>query len=150
MAEQVTGSIIVGVDVATAYALWADFQNFPRFMKNIRSVTLTGSETSHWVMNGPLGKDVEWDARVTRLEPNKRIAWTSSEESDVRTSGQVTFNALGPQETEITVMMHYVPPAGAAGEAIAKLLSDPAGQLEEDIRNFKAYAEGRLSAAGTR
>jgi uncharacterized membrane protein len=101
-------------------------------------------------MEGPLGKDVEWDARVTRREPNKRIAWTSSEDSEVRTSGQVTFNELDPRQTEITVTMQYVAPAGAAGEAVAKLVSDPAARLDEDMRGFKAYAEGRLTAAGPR
>jgi uncharacterized membrane protein len=35
-----------------------------------------------------------------------------------------------------------VPPAGKLGELVAKIFSDPAAQLEEDLKNFKAYAEG--------
>ena len=38
--------------------------------------------------------------------------------------------------------LHDVPPAGALGAAVAKIFSDPAEQLEEDLKNFKAYAEG--------
>ena len=67
MAERVTKGIIVKASVEDAYALWENFENFPHFMKNIRSVTRPGPKSSHWVMSGPLGRDVEWDAETTRL-----------------------------------------------------------------------------------
>ena len=141
MSEAVTHSIIVGVDAAAAFALWARFENFPAFMTQIRSVTRTGEDTSRWVAEGPVGKEVEWEARTTRLEPNKRIAWNSSPDSKVRTSGQVTFNELDPRQTEVTVTMHYVAPAGSVGGALAALLADPAGKLQEDMLRFKHFAE---------
>jgi uncharacterized membrane protein len=143
MPEQVTRSIIVRAEVPVVFRLWSRFENFPAFMKHIRSVTRTGDGSSHWVMDGPLGKALEWDAQVTRFEENKRIAWNSTPDSQMRTSGQVTFTELGPAETQVTVMMHYVPPAGFAGEALDDLVADPGGNLEEDLRRFKAYAEGR-------
>jgi uncharacterized membrane protein len=143
MSEQVTRSIIVGVDAATAFSLWAQFENFPAFMQHIRSVTRTGKDTSHWVARGAMGREVEWDAHTTRLEPNKRIAWNSTPDSEVRTSGQVTFNELSPQQTEVTVMMQYVLPAGVLGEALADLVADPSGRLEQDLWRFKVFAEGR-------
>jgi uncharacterized membrane protein len=147
MSEQVTRSIIVGVDAATAFALWARFENFPAFMSHVRSVTRTGEDTSHWVAEGPMGKDVDWEARTTRVEPNKRIAWNSSPDSQVRTSGQVTFNELDPHQTEITVMMQYVAPAGSVGGALAALVADPAGKLEEDLLRFKHFAESGAGVA---
>jgi uncharacterized membrane protein len=109
-------------------------------------VTRTGDRTTHWVADGPLGKSVEWDAETTKYEPNKRIAWNSLPDSTVRTSGQVTFNELPDGQTEITVTLHYVAPGGAAGEKLAALLTDPEEMLEEDLRNFKAFAEGRVPA----
>jgi uncharacterized membrane protein len=142
MPEQTTRTIIVGGSVDDIYRLWANFENFPQFMKHIKSVTRTGERTSHWVAEGALGKKAEWDAETTRLEKNKRIAWNSKEGSSVKTSGQVTFNELPKGQTEVTVTMQYVAPAGKAGEAVAKLVSDLGGRLEEDLRNFKAYAEG--------
>jgi uncharacterized membrane protein len=111
-------------------------------MKYITSVHKTGDGLSHWVMGGPLGKKIEWDAEATRMEPNKRIAWNSCDQGDITTSGQVTFKELPQDETEIAVTLQYVPPAGALGTAVAKIFSDPAEQLEEDLKNFKAYAEG--------
>jgi uncharacterized membrane protein len=142
MSNRVTESIIVKRPVAELYRLWANFENFPHFMSNIKSVRKTGERTSHWEMHGPLGTKVEWDAETTLLEENKRIAWNSKDRSPVTTSGQVSFNALGTDETEVTVMMHYDPPAGMVGEVASKFLGDLGERVKEDLQNFKAYAEG--------
>ena len=72
MPDQTTKSIIVGAPVADVFAAWADFENFPRFMENIKSVTRTGEKTTHWVAKGPMGQDVEWDAGITRFGCNIR------------------------------------------------------------------------------
>ena len=145
MADQVTRDIIVKARVADVYDLWANFENFPQFMTYITSIIKTGDRTSHWVMDGPLGKKLEWDAETTTLEPQKRIAWNSRDGGDIKTSGQVTFNALPQNQTEVTVTLQYVPPAGKIGEFVANLFSDPEKRLDEDLRNFKAYAEGTRS-----
>jgi uncharacterized membrane protein len=147
MAEQTTKSIIVGAGAAEVFAAWADFENFPQFMKHIKSVTRTGERTTRWVAEGPLGREVEWEAETTRYEPGKRIAWHSMADGPVRTSGQVTFNELPNGQTEVTVMLQYVAPGGAAGEKLAHLLKNPEAMLEEDLRNFKAYVEGRVATA---
>jgi uncharacterized membrane protein len=98
-------------------------------------------------MRGPAGSTVEWEAEVTRMDENKRIGWNTKErdKGDIKTSGQVTFNALPQNETEVTVKMHYVTTTGRVGEFIAKAFMDPEDQLEEDLRNFKAYMEGMHS-----
>ncbi len=141
MKEGVTKSIIVKGDVEDVYNVWANFENFPHFMRHIKSVTKKGDGISHWVMEGPLGTSIEWDAETTRLEENKRIGWNSIE-GDIKTSGQVTFTALPNNETQLTVMLKYVPPGGLPGHVVAELFGDPEGKLEDDLRNFKAYIEG--------
>lgn len=149
MADQFTKEIIVKASVADVYDVWANFENFPQFMKYIKSIRKTGDRTSHWVMEGPLGKDIEWDAETTRLEPNKRIGWNSRDNGDITTSGQVVFTPLGQNETQVAVTLQYVPPAGKLGEVVAKIFSDPEEQLEEDLRNFKAFIEGNRSRTAT-
>jgi uncharacterized membrane protein len=141
VSEHITKSIIVKSNVERVYEAWVNFENFPTFMKNIKSVKKTGDRNSHWVMEGPLGKDLEWNAEVTLLEPNTRIGWSSTD-GDIKTSGQVTFTQLGKGETQITIMLLYVPPAGIAGDIGAKLFGNPEARLEEDLRNFKAFIEG--------
>ena len=150
MSKKITESIHVHRSVAELYAIWSNFENFPNFMKHIESVKKLGDRTSKWKMDGPLGTNFEWEAETTLMEPNKRIAWRSTEDSPVRTSGQVTFNDLGPEETEVTVTLHFAPPGGAAGEAAARLLSNPEEMLEEDLRRFKAYVENRVPAGSNR
>ena len=133
-------NIIVKAPLHDVYEAWADFEKFPRFMQHIRSVAKTGEQTSRWLMEGPFHMRLEWIAETTRLEPNKRIAWSSTE-GDVKTSGQVTFNALPDGQVEVTVMLKYIPPAGIAGDLFARLFNDPQDLLESDLRNFKQYIE---------
>ncbi len=139
-------NILVKAQLKDVYQAWADFENFPHFMQHIRSVSKTGERTSHWVMDGPLHSRLEWDAETTRLEENKRIAWNSTG-GDIKTSGQVSFNALPDNYVEVTVMLRYVPPAGIVGDIFASLFTDPSGKLAEDLRNFKRYIEKTEPAA---
>lgn len=140
MSDQVTKSIIVKGEVSDIYNLWADFRNFPNFMNNIVSVAPSGQDRSHWVMKGPLNATFEWEAKTTRIDKDSRIAWKSID-GDLKTSGQVTFKELPDNETELTVTLQYVPPAGLLGEVAASLFSKPEQRLSEDLWNFKAYAE---------
>lgn len=145
MSDMITRSIIVKAGVEDAFRAWANFENFPNFMKYIESVNKTGERTSYWKMNGPLGKTVEWEAETTLFEENKRIGWSTKdrENGNLTTSGQVTFTPLEKEgETQITVMLNYVPQAGITGGIISKLFANPEAQLEEDLQNFKNYVEG--------
>jgi uncharacterized membrane protein len=141
MSEHITRSVIVKANTNEAYRAWENFENFPLFMENIKSVSKLQGRNSHWVMQGPLGKDIEWNAATTLLEPNQRIAWSSTD-GDLKTSGQVTFAPVGERETQVTVMLYYVPPAGLAGDIVAKLFGNPEKKLESDLKRFKAYIEG--------
>lgn len=142
MSETIVKNTLVKADVDTLYHLWSNFENFPTFMKDIKSVRKVSEKISHWVVEGPLGTDVEWIAEMTRSDENKRIAWnTKGTQGDVTTSGQVTFNPLTDTQTEVSVTFHYEPQGGIAAQVAARLLSDPAGMIEEALRNFKTYAE---------
>ena len=143
MSNSVTKTIIVGGAPAESYAVWSNFAMFPQFMKYIEEVTITGTNRSHWVMKGPLGYSAEWDAETTRMEPNTRIAWRSidTDDTNVKTSGQVTFHELPNNQTEIAVTLLYVPPAGVVGEVVAQLFANPEDRLEHDLQNFKRFVE---------
>jgi uncharacterized membrane protein len=142
MPDRVTKSIIVKADVATAYKLWADFENFPHFMRYIESVHKTGPKTSTWVVAGPLGRKVEWQAETTRMDENQRIGWSTKDAEGFTTSGDVVFSPLPEDQTQITVNFQYVPPAGRLGQVVADLFANLDNRIEEDLRNYKAYVEG--------
>lgn len=142
--QRAEASIIVGANVTQAYNVWRQFENFPQFMNNVKEVTKTEGDGkfSHWKVAGPLGTSVEFDAELTMDEPNKRIGWNSRDSGTVTTSGQVTFMELGTNQTQIHVVMNWVPPVGKVGEVVANLTNDPQSQLEEDLGRFKEMIEG--------
>ena len=125
------------------YNFWRHFENLPRFMTNLKSVTVTGEGRSHWVAKGPGDKTVEWDAEVTEDQPGERIAWRSVEGSDVETSGVVRFTpATGGRGTYVTVEMDYNPPGGILGKAAAALShKNPNREVYDALRAFKQLME---------
>lgn len=136
----VTKSVVVKAPISQVFTFWKNFENFPRFMENIESIQVIGQDMTHWKAKGPLGTAIEWNAKTTFIEENKKIAWQTID-GQIETHGAVTFEAAGPDQTEVTVGLEYQPPGGVLGEAVAKLFSDPEDQLEDDLNRFKQVTE---------
>jgi uncharacterized membrane protein len=149
-AVDVEKSINIDAPVEDVYQLWANFENFPRFMAHVKEVRNIGLGRSHWVVAGPVGVPVEWDAVITRLDPNRVIAWKSLPTSTVKSAGLVFFEPNGQGGTRVTVRMSYNPPAGALGHAVAALFgADPRQAMNEDLVRLKGLLEtGKASAEG--
>jgi len=129
------------------FRFWRNSENLPRFMEHLKEVKITGPNTSHWVVKGPAGTTVEWDAVIHNELPNKLIAWRSIETSDVNNAGSVEFNsARDGHATDLKVEISYEPPVGKIGATIAKLFGEePGQQLEDDLRHLKHLLEKRLT-----
>jgi uncharacterized membrane protein len=136
-------SITIGRPREEVYAFWHDFQNLPRFMKHLESVTVTGNGRSHWRAKAPAGASVEWDAEVTADQPNELIAWRSVANSDVNNAGVVRFtDAPGDRGSEVHVDLRYDPPGGTLGALFAKIFGEePSIQIADDLRRFKQVME---------
>jgi uncharacterized membrane protein len=93
--EAITVQKSINVDASpdVLFGLWANFENFPKFMKNVREVRVESALRSHWVVSGPAGVPVEWDAEITDVIPDKLIAWQSVDGSTVANEGFVRFEA---------------------------------------------------------
>lgn len=142
-------TIHVDAPVDEVFGLWANFENFPRFMANVLEVRDLGEGRSHWVVRGPAGSTVQWDAEVTRFEPNRVLAWKTEPGALVESSGIVHFERDG-EGTRVHVQMSYNPPGGAVGHGVASLLgSDPAKLMDEDLVRFKSLIEdGKTTTRG--
>jgi uncharacterized membrane protein len=147
---EVEKTISVAAPVDQVWELWSNFENFPRFMSHLREVRKIDAKRSHWVADGPAGVPVEWDAIVTDWVPSKFIGWTSVEGSTIDTAGQVRFQPISANETQIDVRLSYNPPAGAAGHAVASLLgADPKHAMDDDLVRLKSLIEeGKTRANG--
>jgi uncharacterized membrane protein len=56
-------------------------------MTNVEDVRSTGPGMTHWVIKGPLGVKMEFDAQTTTEEENSALAWNSLD-GNVQTSGR--------------------------------------------------------------
>jgi uncharacterized membrane protein len=130
----------IAAPVDEVFAFWTDYQNFPRFMHNVREVEVREG-VSHWVVAGPAGVPVQWNARIVELEPNALLRWRSTSGSAVKHEGCVRFeeNRGG---TRVTVQLRYVPPGGAFGHAVASLFgADPKSEMDADLLRMKSTIE---------
>jgi uncharacterized membrane protein len=110
-------------------------------MQNVEEVRMSGQDTSHWSVKGPLEKSVQFDARTTEIDPNRGIGWNSTG-GEVMTSGEARFEEISPGRTRIDVTLNYAdPPGGKVGEAAANLPSNPERNLKEDLENFAGIVE---------
>lgn len=125
------------------YRYWRNFENLPRFMKHLKSVTVYNDKRSHWIASAPLGNSVEWDAEIINERENELIAWASVEGADIENSGFVRFKpAPANRGTEVKVVLEYNPPGGALTAAFAKLFGEePKQQIGDDLRRFKQIME---------
>ena len=141
MAQRVQESIEVQAPLQDVYIYWSNFQNFPRFMENIEEVRMTGEDTSHWKIKGPLGTSVEFDAKTTEMTPEQGVGWNTVD-GQVMTSGEIRFQEVQPDRTRVEVTMNYAdPPGGKAGELVANILSDPEKSTRQDLENFAGIVE---------
>ena len=140
---KVEESITLNRPAEEVYRFWRNFENLPRFMDHLESVTVIDETRSHWVAKGPAGTRIEWDAVIHNEIENELIAWRSLPGSDVNHAGSVHFTPLGDGRTEVRVVLSYEPPAGKLGAAMAKLLGEePSQQVKDDLRRFKQVMEG--------
>lgn len=140
---KVEKSVIIHKSHEVLYHFWRNFENLPRFMGHLQSVTILDDKRSHWVAKGPAGSSVEWDAEIIKEQENRMIAWRSLGGADVQNAGSVYFNAIGQgNETELKVILDYAPPGSKLGAAIAAIFGEePSQQVEDDLNCFKQMME---------
>ncbi len=135
--------IEIDAPLERVFDLFSNFENFPRWMRNIKDVHYSGRHFTRWTAAAPLGSEVEWEAETTIFQPDHKIAWRSVR-GDVDTEGEVIFEETRRGTTRMHVILGYDPPAGRFGAMVASLFGkNPEQQLEDDLERFAAVAEGR-------
>ena len=126
------------------YNFWRNFENLPKIMGHVESVTVLGESRSRWVVKGPAGKKVHWDAVIIQDKENESIGWRTLQGAEVDHAGIVRFEPShsGSGGTLVSVKIDYYPPAGILGAWAAKLFGQsPEGQVEQDLKSFKQLME---------
>src|SRR5205807_9202031 len=84
---KVTRAVTVQKSPEELYSFWRNFENLPRFMQHLQSVTMTDITHSHWIVKAPAGREVEWDAEIINDKENELIAWRSIGDADIDNAG---------------------------------------------------------------
>jgi uncharacterized membrane protein len=133
--------IDVAAPIEQVFETFSQLERFPELMTHVREVHVRGDGTSQWVVEGPAGRTISWEAVTTRLEPNRLIAWRTLPGSAVEHAGLLRFESTSGG-TRVLVTMSYTPPAGALGHAVARLFgADPKSELHDDLMRMKVFLE---------
>jgi uncharacterized membrane protein len=137
-------SFLIDRPVEEVYNFWRNFENLPKFMRHLNSVTVKSEKESTWEARAPIAGSISWDAEIIDEQLNSFIVWKSKEGAVVPNDGSVLFEPASEYHggTRLTVVMNYDPPAGRLGSAFATMFGEDADQqIREDLRRFKQLME---------
>jgi uncharacterized membrane protein len=141
---QAIETIDVHVPVSVAYNQWTQFEEFPKFLDEVESITQPTDTLTVWkVKVGPVEKTFE--AEITEQHPDERIAWNSTG-GEVDHAGVITFHRLSDDETRLTVQLDWEP-IGVL-EKLGSTLGVDNHAIKKDLRNFKEYIESQSGPDG--
>ena len=133
-----THSIDVNAPLQSVYDQWTQFEEFPRFMRDVVEVRQHGPDALSWkVLMG--GKEKQWEARIIEQIPDTSIVWESVDGTSNR--GAITFEPLGTDATRLTLVMEYEPEGFL--EKAGDLLGIPSGHVEESLKSFRELIESK-------
>ena len=132
--ERIQKSVYVDLPLQAVYNQWTQFEEFPLFMEGVKHVQQLDDKRLHWDVE-IAGKRKEWNARITEQIPDLRIAWES--EAGENTAGVVSFQADGPNRTQVNLELFYDPKGfvESAGDSIGVV----SRRVENDLEHFKEF-----------
>jgi len=149
-------SIVVNVDVTTAYGQWTRFESFPRWMEGVASVDQIDDTHLHWVAK--VKSDVaeienetrEWDARITEQVEDSRISWESvgGKPDEKPNEGHVTFEPLGASACRVGFRIEWEPEAALETQE-SYLLAAVNQVVASDLARFKDFIEAHAEQPGS-
>jgi uncharacterized membrane protein len=136
-------SIELEVPVRTAYDQWTQFEEFPLFMEGVQRVEQIDDKTLRWTARIG-GVERSWEAKITEQEPDRRIAWRSTD--GAMNAGVVTFQPKGEDRSEMTLQLDVEPTDTI--EKVGDALGLVERQTKGDVQRFKEFIETRHQPTG--
>jgi len=140
---KVETSVMVDVPLSTAYNQWTQFEEFPRFMGGVETVTQLADDRLEWVAE-IAGVRRQWIAKILEQIPDRKVSWTAVE--GATNAGEVTFDEVGPERTEVHLALEYEPEGFVEG--VGDRLGIVERQAEGDLGRFKEFVESHPRASG--
>jgi len=143
MTTRLEKTVMVNVPVSRAYNQWTQFEDFPKFMGGVQSVTQLSDDRLEWVAEIG-GVRRKWEARILEQVPDQKVAWAATE--GATNAGSVTFEDLGGDQTSVTLVLEYEPEGLV--EKVGDKLNLVENQAENDMERFKDFIESEGYATG--
>ena len=126
------------------YQVYTRPELLPAWQEGVLSVTPTGDNTLHWVMEEPgSGKQIEFDSEILEAVPGVRHVSRITSGPFESTTDTITFETNGyGRGTVATLVGDFKVPGGAIANAIATAASRGPEQLTiENLRHLKQLIE---------
>ena len=134
----------IDAPVDVVYAQWTQFEDFPRFLRNVKEVRQIDDSRLLWTAE-IAGREHTWEAKIIEQEPNRRITWRATD--GLQTGGSVSFEpGNAGSKTTLHVVMEYEPEGLV--EKIGSALSVDEGVVLADLGRFKDLVEERQAPTG--
>jgi uncharacterized membrane protein len=135
-------SIEVDRPLPAVFAFFKDFENLPRVVGALRSVTDYQDGRSHWQAYTLAGQLIEWDVVVTKYVPNTVIGWESTRNSPVDVRSQLRFTPVSATRTRIEVEVYFAPAATGLADAIRSFIAVAnERRLKAELEHLRFYLE---------
>ncbi|NEQ29957.1 MAG: hypothetical protein F6K04_02975 [Leptolyngbya sp. SIO4C5] len=141
MSDWLEHSVYVDVEipVETAWGLWSDLEQMPRWMKWIDSVQVLEDDPdlSRWKL-ASRGFEFSWLSRITKLVPYQIIQWESVDGLPNR--GAIRFYDHKTNSTVKLTVAYAIP--GLIGKLMDNLFLGRVVEstIQADLDRFRAYA----------
>ena len=123
-------SMTIRAEADQVYAFWTNHENFQRVMKHVRDVRVVRNGHIRWVVTGPSGAPMGWEARLVTRAPGRMLAWKTKRGSPPRHRGSVRFIDHRDGTTTLDLEVTYYP--------------DPATRDATTARSVKSMVEAEL------
>jgi hypothetical protein len=127
-------SVDIGVAVATVYNQFTQFEEWPKFMHRVTSISQ--EDETHVAFKAKIwGVSKEFQAEIDEQRPDERIKWHVTQ--GLSHKGVATFHELAPRLTRIEVSVDVEP--GSLIEKFARGARHVKRAMRADLHRFKAY-----------
>jgi uncharacterized membrane protein len=142
---QAIETVDVEVPVDIAYNTWTKFEDFPKFLNAVESVTQVSDALTEWKVKVG-GVEREFEAKITEQHPSERVAWNSTG-GQVDHAGVITFHRLEDDRTRLTVQLDWE--AKGVLENLGAALGVDNRAIKNELKHFKDFVEaGNADGSG--
>jgi uncharacterized membrane protein len=114
----------------------------------LRALRHRGDGATQWAVHDPQGWPLEWTAVITELQPNRQIAWRTTDDSMLAQWGMAWLEPIDGRQTRLHLYVSLRALPGRTGQALRRLLgTGPQGELTGNLGRLRQYLEGGMGAA---